>query len=62
MDFETAVKYLKQGEKIKRGKWRNAYLMIEDQKLKMSLGRERAWSYSFRNDDLFSTDWGIRNE
>jgi len=59
MDFETAVSCLKSGERIKRGKWRCAYLKLENKRVKMAIGFRKPWHYAFRNEDIFATDWLI---
>ncbi len=61
MDFEVAVKYLKQGERVSRSKWKKAYLFIDNDKLKMTLGKDNSWHYAFRNEDLLSNDWKLRD-
>jgi len=59
MDFEDAIKCLKQGERIKRSHWRAAYLKIENKRVKMCMGFRKPWHYQFRNEDIFATDWAI---
>lgn len=59
MEFEEAIKWLKKGERIKRGNWKSAFLKIDNKKVMMCLGFKKPWSYQFRNHDIFATDWAI---
>jgi hypothetical protein len=59
MEFEAAIKCLKEGERIKRSHWKAAYLKIENKRVKMCMGFRKPWYYTFRNDDIFATDWVI---
>lgn len=59
MTFEEAVAWMKRGERIKRAHWRSAYLFLENDKVKMSMGFRRPWHYNFKNHDITATDWLI---
>ena len=62
MNFEEAVSWLKRGERIKRGHWKSAYLIIQNGKIKMRMGFRKPWHYTFLNHDITATDWLIKTD
>lgn len=59
MNFEMAMKCLKSGERIKRKKWKLAYLRLVNGKLKMQMGFRKPWFYQLTNIDIMADDWLI---
>ncbi len=59
MNFEMAMKMLRQGERIKRKHWKKAYLKLEGEKLKMHMGSRNPWHYRLTNSDIQSDEWLI---
>lgn len=62
MNFEDAVRCLKEGKRIMRATWSSAYLKIENQKVKMGMGFRPTWHYKFRDNDLFANDWRAESQ